>query len=98
MPQKSRKEKERAAQRRASGQYRIPIGPQTVEAPAPERTVGVESKTPSASSVSWAKPAAQPGVIKYDYSYVYSDLKRIAAIAGFCLAIMVVLALVLARG
>lgn len=99
MPQKTRREKERAAQRRESGQYRRPIAPAPIELPAPERSVGVTT-TPAASARRNAGTAPMPSLphdssSDFNYSYVYGDLRRILILAVLCFGAMIVLTFVL---
>ncbi len=97
MPQKTRKEKERAAQRRMTGQYKMPVAPPPIEQPRPESNLGVTTTAPSAAVRRGASTHAMPvnAESEFDYSYVYADLRRIALLAVLCFGIMVVLAFVL---
>ena len=90
MPQKTRKAKERAAQRRASGAYILPQAAPTVApaavttptAPAIEMDTVGESLTTTRAGLGYT----------YDYSYVKADLRRIAILAGTLFLIMFALA------
>ena len=100
MPQKSRTQKERAAARRDSGQMRRPVAPAPISLEAPENNSGVQVRVPSAPArrtptVMTALPHSAEA--DFNYSYVYSDLRRIALLAIMCFGIMVVLAFVLNR-
>lgn len=95
MPQKTRREKERAAARRQSGQYKAPPMPAPIAMPAPDAEFGVTTSMPSAAT---ARAAAAPhhampisADSDFDYSYVYADLRRIAILAALCFGIMIAL-------
>lgn len=95
MPQKTRKEKERAAQRRASGQMRAPIAPPPVELTAPETERGFRTTAPAAALR--RSPSAAAVVLphsadaEFNYSYVFADLRRIGVLALLCFGIMLAL-------
>jgi len=97
MPQKTRREKERAAQRRASGQVRMPVAPPPIETPARESEMGVTippPRTPTRRAPS--TPIMPPSMsTEFNYSYVFADLRRIALLAVLCFGIMIVLAFVI---
>lgn len=97
MPQKTRREKERAAQRRAMGQYRAPVAPPPMETPAPDAEFGLTTSMPSAAARRGRAQHAIPASAEsdFDYGYVYADLRRIALLAVLCFGIMVALAFVL---
>lgn len=99
MPQKTRREKERAAARRAGGQYRGPVAPPPIEAPAPDAEYGLSTSMPAAGAVAKTPHHAMPisADSDFDYSYVYADLRRIALLAVLCFGIMFVLAFILNR-
>jgi hypothetical protein len=98
MPQKTRREKERAAQRRETGQYRAPIAPPPIETTAPDRTTGLTRTAPSAARQTAATPMIPRSAdAEFNYSYVYADLRRIAILAVLCFGIMIALAFVLSR-
>ncbi len=72
----------------------IPLhtGPIPVEAPAPEAPV----RRPGSSNSAANPPARQAGSgaagqIKADYTHVVGDLKRIAALGGGLIAILIIL-------
>lgn len=98
MPQKSRRDKERAAARRESGQYRAPVAPAPIEMPAPDAEFGLTTSMPAATARR-AAPAHHAMPVSadsdFDYSYVYADLRRIALLAVLCFGIMIALAFVL---
>jgi hypothetical protein len=86
MPKKTKKMKQRAAQRREMlGTYQ----PASAE-PSPAKDAAVVSTRPAFAS---ARAAAT--TFSYDYSHVYSDLKRIALLAGFFFAVLIVLSFVI---
>jgi hypothetical protein len=98
MPQKSRTQKERAATRRDSGQMRRPVAPAPIELEASTKDSGVQLKMPStparrAAALLTALPHSAEA--DFNYSYVYSDLRRIALLAALCFGIMLVLAFVI---
>ncbi len=99
MPQKTRREKERAAARRESGQYKVPTPAPPIEMPAPNAEYGITTSKPTAAT---ARAAAAPhhaipvsADSDFDYSYVYADLRRIGILAALCFGAMVVLYFVL---
>ena len=101
MPQKTRREKERAAARRESGQFQAPHPTLPIETPAPDAEFGITTSMPAATT---ARAAAAPhhampvsADSDFDYSYVYADLRRIAILAALCFGIMFVLYFVLNR-
>ena len=90
MPKKTRKMKQRAAERRSSlpPQIEVPTG---ATAPAAEPTTGaapIRTRTDFAAS-----RVVSP--ITYDYSHIYSDLKRIALFAGFFFVVLIALSFVI---
>lgn len=97
MPQKTRSQKERAAARRESGQFKRPIAPAPIETEVPDRDMSVMPNVPSAPRRRVANIAAVPRSteMEFNYSYVYADLRRIALLALLCFGIMIVLAFVL---
>lgn len=100
MPQKTRREKERAAARRESGQYKTPPPSAPIEMPAPDAEFGITTSMPSAAVAHAAAPHhAMPisADSDFDYSYVYADLRRIAILAVLCFGIMFALFFVLNR-
>ena len=86
MPKKTRKMKQRAAERR--GQY---VGVTDSSAPV--------SAAPSAEAAARTRSAfaavrvATP--LTYDYSYIYGDLKRIAVFAGLFFVVLIALSFVI---
>jgi len=85
MPKKTRKMKQRASMRRS-----VPAGePSTLEQEedAPQTTLTNRTILQSVSRV--ITPAT------YDYSHVFSDLKRIALFAGFFFAVLIALSFVI---
>ncbi len=86
MPKKTKKMKQRAAMRRA---YQAPGQEQQVEettAEPVETTVRMRPTTPSSRNVT---------TMTFDYSYIYSDLKRIGLFAGFFFAVLIALSFVI---
>jgi|SRR5581483_10428384 hypothetical protein len=99
MPQKSRREKERAAARRQSGKYKMPVAPAPIEMPKPDAELGLTTSMPATLRGTTAPHHAVPinADSDFDYSYVYADLRRIALLAILCFGAMFVLAFVLNR-
>jgi hypothetical protein len=100
MPQKTRREKERAAARRESGQYRVPPPSAPIEMPAPDAEFGITTSMPSATAARAAAPHHALPISAdsdFDYGYVYADLRRIAILAVLCFGIMFALYFVLNR-
>src|SRR5262245_55626113 len=96
MPQKSRTQKERAAARRETGQYKAPIAPAPIEESADNVSsmdIQVPSKPTRRSNAAMATTYSADQ--EFDYSYVYSDLRRIAVLAVLCFGIMIALAFLL---
>ncbi len=89
MPKKTRKMKQRAAERRSSlpPQMETPTG---ATAPTAEPTTAAPIRTRTDFATS---RVVSP--ITYDYSHIYSDLKRIAVFAGFFFAVLIVLSFVI---
>jgi hypothetical protein len=83
MPKKTRKMKQRAAMRRSGAVAQTPAndvevaGASTTESIAPARVLP--------SSVRPVTP------LTFDYTYIYSDLKRIALFAGFFFVVLIAL-------
>ncbi len=97
MPQKTRREKERAAARRSTSKV---VSPTPIEMPAPDAEFGLTSSMPAPTAVQAAAPhhaIPMNAESDFDYSYVYADLRRIAILAALCFAIMIGLAFVLNR-
>ena len=80
MPKKSRKMKQRAAERRGAMQSVQP-------------GMTGDASTPSAPVREFSSRAVTP--LTFDYSHIYNDLKRIAVFAGFFFAVLVVLSFVI---
>ena len=100
MPQKSRRDKERAAARRSAGQTNATVAPAAIEMPAPDADFGLTTSMPSAAATTRAQPhhmIPSSADSDFDYSYVYADLRRIAILAVLCFGIMFVLYFVLNR-
>lgn len=97
MPQKTRSQKERAAARRDSGQLPRPIAPAPIELEAPDSDSGLNLRVPSAPVRRTATAVALPHSAEgdFDYSYVYTDLRRIGLLAVLCFGIMIALSFVL---
>ena len=87
MPKKSRKMKERAAQRRVIVQTRTEKDEPSVESRA-------TLVTPSARTASTPISRQAPR-INFDYSHIYADLRRIALFAGFFFAVLIILSYVI---
>lgn len=97
MPQKSRSQKERAAARRESGQVKAPVAPAPIELQAPESDSGViitPAPKPGTRRLSNTAALARNNEAEFNYSYVYSDLRRIALLAVLCFGVMFALAFV----
>lgn len=97
MPQKSRSQKERAAARREAGPARRPIASAPIELEAPETNAGMMLNVPPAAPRRVANVVTmlpRGAEAEFNYSYVYSDLRRIALLAILCFAVMVALAFV----
>ncbi len=99
MPQKTRREKERAAARRESGQYKAPAMPAPIEMPAPSAEYGITTNKPPSARAAAAPHHSIPvnAESDFDYSYVYADLRRIAILALICFGVMFALYFVLNR-
>lgn len=86
MPKKTRKMKQRAAERRG-----------TLNAGMPERA----EMSPTESAGGAPRPRADfsasraVSAITFDYSYIYADLKRIAVFAVFFFAVLIALSFVI---
>ncbi|MCC7163330.1 MAG: hypothetical protein IT331_12620 [Anaerolineae bacterium] len=97
MPQKTRSQKERAAARRESGQIKTPAAPAPIELSKPETGTGYDIKVPPAPTQRLGSTAAlaKNNEAEFNYSYVYSDLRRIGLLAILCFGVMIALAFVL---
>jgi hypothetical protein len=82
VPKKTRKMKQRAAERR--GMQSVPPEGGTVIPGMPVSEAPVRTRSDFA-----AARAATP--LTYDYSYIYGDLRRIAVFAGFFFIVLVAL-------
>ena len=80
MPKKTRKMKQRASERREVMQY---AQPQAANGEA----------TTSAPVREFSSRAVTP--LTFDYSHIYSDLKRIALFASFFFAVLIVLSFII---
>lgn len=88
MPKKTRKMKQRAAMRRAVQ----PLDVQAVE------DVATEAAAPEQAPVRMRtayNPARTVTPLTFDYSHIYSDLKRIAIFAVFFFAVLIALSFVI---
>ena len=89
MAKKSRRAKKRAKKKRS-----IPSGRPRQPAPAPSPTVAKE--TAALAEARAARLAEEKAAkLAEEYRYVYSDLKRIAILAGAMLAVLIVLSFVI---
>jgi hypothetical protein len=97
MPQKTREQKERAAARRESGQMKAPVQPAPIELQAAEPSAGYDVNVPSkpVRRGNTAVAAQQVSAAEFDYSYVYSDLRRIGLLALLCFGVMIALKILL---
>ena len=86
MPKKTRKMKQRAAERR-SMQVTPPEGG-TAMAGMPAAQAPVRTR-PDFSAARAVTP------LTYDYSYIYGDLRRIAIFAGFFFVVLVALSFII---
>ena len=80
MPKKTRKMKQRAAERRGSMQSVQP-------------GMAGDASTSSAPVREFSSRAVTP--LTFDYSHIYNDLKRIALFAGFFFVVLIVLSFVI---
>ncbi len=105
MPKKTRKAKERAARRRGYAEYQAPVAEDLetyTRAPAQETMTTERPERPTVRT-GGAVGRSTPGPIAarsfnpivFDYSYVYSDLKRIALLAAFFFLALIVLSFVI---
>jgi hypothetical protein len=86
MPKKTRKMKQRAAERRS-----LQGAPEEMGVPmsgAPSTATPMRTRSDFASA-----RAATP--LTYDYSYIYGDLKRIAVFAGIFFVVLIALSFVI---
>lgn len=87
MPKKTRKMKQRAAMRRSNEAMSLP------ESQAENNVVEAATSPALRPVISTASRVVVPAT--YDYSHIYSDLKRIAIFASFFFAVLVVLSFVI---
>jgi hypothetical protein len=87
MPKKTRKMKQRAAMRRTYQAAEQEQNVEAMEAVPQETTVRMRPSAPASTR------ATTP--LSFDYSYIYSDLKRIAAFAVFFFAVLIALSFVI---
>jgi len=87
MPKKTRKMKQRAAERRSMQQSAPP------ESAAAMPGASAAEAPPRMRSDFATARAVTP--LTYDYSHIYGDLKRIALFAGFFFAVLIALSFVI---
>ena len=86
MPKKTRKMKQRAAERR---------GVQTVQAEGGGSMTGMPSaEAPMRTRADFGAVRA-PTALTYDYTYIYGDLKRIAVFASIFFVILIALSFII---
>ncbi len=87
MPKKTRRMKQRAAERRTMQQAAPPDSVRTTaSAPTAEAPTRMRSEFATTRAVT---------PLTYDYSHIYSDLRRIALFAGFFFAVLIILSFVI---
>jgi hypothetical protein len=86
MPKKTRKMKQRAAERRGMMQTGMPES-------AEMSTESAAGSVPRTRADFGASRVVSP--VTFDYSYIYSDLKRIAVFAVFFFAVLIALSFVI---
>ncbi len=89
MPKKTRKMKQRAAERRSVQQTTTP------ENPAVTSTAPTASGTPARTMRSEMSASRVLNPLTFDYSYIYGDLKRIALFAAIFFSVLIVLSFVI---
>ncbi len=89
MPKKTRKMKERAAMRRVPGTFVPPSEAEADDAAVAEAPVVAPARAILGANRVLVTPQT------YDYSHIYSDLKRIALFAGFFFIVLIVLSFVI---
>lgn len=95
MPKKTRREKERASRRRATGEWSLPEA-RPIEMPAPGTDTLVMPRTvESRAPVRTSSAVSRMLHGDFDYSYVYSDLRRIGILAALAFGAMIVLTFIL---
>ncbi len=87
MPQKTRKMKQRAAQRRVSDV--APVSAPSAAAPSAPVSDPTARLRPAFSNTRASTP------LEFDYSYIYNDLKRIALFAAFFFVVLIALSFVI---
>lgn len=90
MPKKTRKMKQRAAERRSIQQQTATQDREVVSSNAP-----TASATPMRTMRSEMSASRVLNPLTYDYSYIYGDLKRIALFAAMFFAVLIVLSFVI---
>ena len=90
MPKKTRKMKQRAAERRTVQQQAA-----TSESPVVTSTAPTASGTPARTMRSDASASRYINPLTFDYSYIYGDLKRIALFATMFFTILIILSFVI---
>ena len=92
MAKKSRRAKKRVKKKRS-----VPAGRSSQPAPAPSPTAAATAKETAALAEAKAAKLAEATAAKLteEYRYVYSDLKRIAILAGTMLAVLIILSFVI---
>lgn len=88
MPKKTRKMKQRAAMRRAVQ----PLDVQAVEDVATEAAAPEQAPVRMRTAYNTARTVTP---LTFDYSHIYSDLKRIAIFAVFFFAVLIALSFVI---
>ncbi len=86
MPKKTRKMKQRAAERR--GMQSAPLNGGAVMPGMPAADAPIRTR-PEFAAAKVATP------LTYDYSYIYGDLRRIALFAGFFFVVLVALSFII---
>ncbi len=88
MPKKTRKMKQRAAMRRS-----LPTSP--VEEQVMQEEASAEQEAPMRMRPTVPSTSRGLSPLTFDYSHIYSDLRRIAFFAIFFFAVLVVLSFVI---
>jgi hypothetical protein len=88
MPKKTRKMKQRAAERRTVQQ-------QTANSESPVVTSTTPSNTSARMMRSETSASRFINPLTFDYSYIYGDLKRIALFAAMFFTVLVILSFVI---
>jgi hypothetical protein len=90
MPKKTRKMKQRAAERRSIQQQTT-----ASESPIVTSTAPMASGTPTRMMRSETNASRVMNPLTFDYSYIYGDLKRIALFAAMFFVILIALSFVI---